>query len=963
MADLAAVRTAESQPNEDTIQSWSWTRVSRVCQELLQLKVPNNRIIEVPQPQPPIGTGETESLNGCSTTTLPAAATATTTRDSHPGDEHPFPQVEESIPKGPKRPPQSHSDRHEAAQSTFDQSSQQGRAEDDGAAQNGAEAHTLQSTHPRTKEKGKAIAHVINDAGLSSSNPATEQCDIDVPAYPVQIAYSKAFTEKLGKFESTYIDKNAIIPQAIIDKWEKEIQGQLDKEIQDLIRTKYGGKDNILLTTQLYMVGTKHKEILTAKPTIVITCGTAESKARIAVGLGNRKLHYLDDFGYPWRVRYVKPPSWTASPLNEAPDMPFGTPGPVISTASPLNEAPDMPFGTPGPVISNLQGVYVEQNTGVSGLKLRFDILRDAIIEHRYATLGGFISINEANLLMTTAHPFLAELDGGNGPSVSDDLEAPVSDSDSDSDHQGDTEVVEPSNYPRTLLPLEQMRYSRLWISEQWTRVAYSFLGRIYSSNAGNTTQLQWPSSSDWALFQVTEGSLLSQSQMSPQLSSFIPRDRLTPGKVQIMDRVDAVSAGFLTQTLASIHTAKAVMHVREILLDEVLSNGASGAWVKRGTDVCGYIVAATGSGRSCFMVPMDCAFKEIEAAFGMKPKLGPELVKLSEEDEVWGSLYNTGMEPTSDDHRPADSTRSTSETQRSDNQRPVPAADTRKNSWIHSLTKKAVSIFQKERHPYELLSTFNRRAGSQSTPRFQANNPDPYPIEMRDMDDVPITDPDHERSMPIIPRSWQEDPSGNGKKATDWSSRKKAWNFYVILLITFLNTLASTVVAPGIPSIMDEFDTNNVLGAFVISIFVLGQTTGPSLLVPISRSYGRLLIYHLSNLSFVIWNIACALAPNTSTLLVFRLFAGCAAAGPLAIGRRSVEDMFLYIKRDECPRFLIFATNMSLERPLILLSVATMLGPCIGPVFGGFLVEKQGWRWTFWLVASVVRQSLAVFT
>ena len=356
---------------------------------------------------------------------------------------------------------------------------------------------------------------------------------------------------------------------------------------------------------------------------------------------------------------------------------------------------------------------------------------------------------------MTTAHPFLAELDGGNGPSVSDDMEAPVFDSDSDYDDQGGTEGVEPSNNPETLHPLQQMRYSRLWVPEQWTRVAYSFLGETYSSNAVNTIQLQWSSSSDWALFQVTEGPLLSQLRMSPQLSSFILRDRLTPGKVQIMDRVDAVSAGFLTQTTASIHTAKAVMHVREILLDEVLSNGASGAWVKRGTDVCGYIVAATGSGRSCFMVPMDCAFKEIEAAFGVKPKLGPELVRLSEEDEVSGSLYNTGMEPTIDDHRPADSSRSTSETQRSDDQRSVPAPDTRKKSWIHSSTKRALSIFRKGRRPYELLSTFNRRVGSQSTPRFRANNPDPYPIEMRDMNDIPITDPDHERSMPIIPRSW----------------------------------------------------------------------------------------------------------------------------------------------------------------------------------------------------------------
>ena len=958
MAELAAVRTAKSQSNEDTIHFWSWTRVSRICQELLQLKVPNNRIIEVPQPQPPAVTGETESLNGCITTPPPEAATATTVGLSHPGDEHPPPLVEQPISTGPKNPPPSPTDRHEASQSTFDQSSQQGRAEDDGAAQNGAEAHTLQSTDPRTKAKGKAIAHVMNDAGLSSINVrvssklATEQSDIDVPAihtYPVQIAFSKTSTERLSKFESIYMDKTATVPQAINDRWKNEIQGQLDKDLQDLIRAKFGGKDNILSTTQLYMVGTKHKETLAVKPTIVITCGTAESKRWIAVGLGNLKLHYLDDFGCPWRVRYKrKPSSWTASPPNETPFI---------------------PFGTSGRDISNLQGVYVEQNIkpGVSGLKLRFDILQDGNTEHRYATLGGIISIDDANLLMTTAHPFLAELDSGNGPLVSDDLEVPISDS--DSDYQSDAEIAEPPNYPKTFLPFDQMRYSRLWISEQWTRVAYSFLGRIFLSNAGNAVQLQWPSSSDWALFQVTEGSLLSKLLLSPQLSSFISEDRLTPGKVQIMDRVDGLGAGFLTQTTASIHTSKAVMHVREILLDEVLSNGASGAWVIRGSDVCGYIVAAAGSGKSCFMVPMDCAFKEIEAAFGVKPKLGSELVKLSEEDEVWGSLYSTGTEPTSGDHRPADSTRSTSETQRSNNQRPVPATDTTKIPWLHSLTKKSVSVFHKERRPYELLSIFNRRAGLQSAPRIQENNRDPYSIEMMDMENVPDTaneisriGQEDERYVPVVPRSWQEYLRVN-KKATNWSSRKKAGNFYVILLITFLNTLASTVVAPGVPSIMHELDINNVLGTFVISIFVLGQITGPLLLAPISDSHGRLLVYHLSNLSFVIWNVACALAPNTSALLIFRLFAGCAAAGPLAIGRSSIEDMFLYKKMDEGPRFLDFTPNSSLERSLILLPIASLLGPCIGPVFGGYLVEKEGWRWTFWLVAIVVRQFFAVFT
>jgi MFS family permease len=31
-------------------------------------------------------------------------------------------------------------------------------------------------------------------------------------------------------------------------------------------------------------------------------------------------------------------------------------------------------------------------------------------------------------------------------------------------------------------------------------------------------------------------------------------------------------------------------------------------------------------------------------------------------------------------------------------------------------------------------------------------------------------------------------------------------------------------------------------------------------------------------------------------------------------------------------------------------------VGPCVGPIIGGFLTVAKGWRWNFWFVAIVVR-------
>lgn len=30
-------------------------------------------------------------------------------------------------------------------------------------------------------------------------------------------------------------------------------------------------------------------------------------------------------------------------------------------------------------------------------------------------------------------------------------------------------------------------------------------------------------------------------------------------------------------------------------------------------------------------------------------------------------------------------------------------------------------------------------------------------------------------------------------------------------------------------------------------------------------------------------------------------------------------------------------------------------IGPCVGPVIGGFLTVAKGWRWNFWFVAILV--------
>ena len=147
---------------------------------------------------------------------------------------------------------------------------------------------------------------------------------------------------------------------------------------------------------------------------------------------------------------------------------------------------------------------------------------------------------------------------------------------------------------------------------------------------------------------------------------------------------------------------------------------------------------------------------------------------------------------------------------------------------------------------------------------------------------------------------------------------------------------------APGVPEVMSEFhSTNKELASFVVSVYILGYAFGPLLVAPLSELYGRLPIYHVCNVLFVIFTIACAVSSNLSMLIAFRFLEGCVGSAPLTIGGGTIADMIVQEKRG---------------KSMAIWAMGPLLGPVIGPVAGGFLTQAKGWRWVFWVIAIAVR-------
>jgi multidrug resistance protein len=198
----------------------------------------------------------------------------------------------------------------------------------------------------------------------------------------------------------------------------------------------------------------------------------------------------------------------------------------------------------------------------------------------------------------------------------------------------------------------------------------------------------------------------------------------------------------------------------------------------------------------------------------------------------------------------------------------------------------------------------------------------------------APLEEQDEPRDPNIIDWDGPNDP----ENPQNWAASRK-WGIIAALgAVTLITPLASSFFAPGVPQVLRTFNEHsNNIATFVVSVYILGFAIGPLFIAPLSELYGRIKLYNICNLLFVVFNIACALSKSMNMLIVFRFLAGCAGSAPLTLGGGTIADMFPPQQR---------------AGAMAIWSMGPLLGPVIGPVCGGFLVEHMSWRWVFWIMA-----------
>ncbi len=155
----------------------------------------------------------------------------------------------------------------------------------------------------------------------------------------------------------------------------------------------------------------------------------------------------------------------------------------------------------------------------------------------------------------------------------------------------------------------------------------------------------------------------------------------------------------------------------------------------------------------------------------------------------------------------------------------------------------------------------------------------------------------------------------------------------FVAVLASLLEIIDTSIVNVAIPTMMGN------LGATLedVSMVVTGYTVANAIVLPLSAWLGERIgrrNYYLGCISiFTITSVACGLAPNLISLIIFRILQGLAGGALLPTSQALIYEQFPKEKAGIAGAIF---------------GMSVMVGPTLGPVLGGYLTDNYGWRSIF---------------
>ncbi|NNN01484.1 MAG: MFS transporter [Acidimicrobiaceae bacterium] len=166
-----------------------------------------------------------------------------------------------------------------------------------------------------------------------------------------------------------------------------------------------------------------------------------------------------------------------------------------------------------------------------------------------------------------------------------------------------------------------------------------------------------------------------------------------------------------------------------------------------------------------------------------------------------------------------------------------------------------------------------------------------------------------------------------------------------VVVVGVLITAVDTTIVVLALPEIRNTFHIglSSVIWVIIGYLFVI--TLVSTQVGRLGDMFGRVLMYEAGFVIFVIGSVACALAWNELSLIVFRLLQGVGGAFIAANSGAVIADTFPPETRGRAYGFNAIGFNT---------------GAVLGVVLGGVIVTYVSWRWIFWINVPIGLSAVA---
>lgn len=185
--------------------------------------------------------------------------------------------------------------------------------------------------------------------------------------------------------------------------------------------------------------------------------------------------------------------------------------------------------------------------------------------------------------------------------------------------------------------------------------------------------------------------------------------------------------------------------------------------------------------------------------------------------------------------------------------------------------------------------------------------------------------------------------PDMNDADPYNWAKSKKVINLLLVAFHAMMSLFIASSIQSSFESIAEDFNTSIQRVSYLVSIVIAVLGVAPIFWRPLSERFGRRPILIISLIFSAVGNIGCAVSPSYATMGFCRAVTAFFIAPAAAIGSAVVSETFF---KHERAKYIGIWTLM------------LTLGVPVAPFIFGFVTMRVGYRWTFWILAIVSRES-----